>query len=200
MSQQEHSFANPGPQALTALAIACFIFFGILTGKIGADSHLAVACWLFGGFVCQLTAGIIELKDGDITGGNVMLLFGSFFMLVTGMLNAAEFICHANDIHFKAACDPYAWLCLSLVLTMMTPAYLLGSPVFFVALICADIGLWLITLMKFGTVAPVWAALIAAYSLLLLGILGLYLAGATILNTAFKKTVLPTGKPLITVA
>jgi len=199
MSQQEHSFANPSPQALTALAIACFIFFGILTGKIGADSHLAVACWLFGGFICQFIAGIIELKDGNLLGGNVMLLFGSFFMLVTGMLNAAEFVCHANDIHFSAACDPYGWLCMSLILTMITPAYLLGTPIFFVALISADIGLWLITLMKFGTVTPAMGAPIAAYCILLLGILGLYLAAATILNTQFKKVVLPTGKPFITV-
>ncbi len=198
--QQEHSFANPGPQALTALAIACFIFFGLLTGKIGHDSHLAVACWLFGGFICQLTAGIIELKDGNITGGNVMLLFGSFFMLVTAMLNAAEFICHANEIHFSAACDPYAWVCLATILTLFTPAYLVGSPVFFVALICADIALWFITLMKFGAVAPGIGAPIAAYCLLLLGILGLYLAAATVLNTAFKKSVLPTGKPLIQIS
>lgn len=195
MSQQEHGFANPGPQALTALSIACFIFFGILTGKIGADSHLAVAIWLFGGFVCQFTAGVIELREGNITGGNVMLLFGVFFMLVTGLLNAAEFFCHANDIHWSAACDPYAWLCLSIILSLLTPAYFIGSPVFLFALIFADIALWFITLMKFKTVAPAMAAPIAAYSLLIVGLLGLYLAAATVLNTVFKKALLPTGKP-----
>jgi len=197
MSQQEHGFANPGPQALTALSIACFIFFGILTGKIGADSHLAVGIWLFGGFVCQFTAGIIELKERNITGGNVMLLFGVFFMLVTGLLNVAEFICHSNNIHWNAACDPYAWLSLSIILTVITPAYLLGSPVFLFALLFADVALWFITLMKFKVVVPAVAAPIAAYSLLILGLLGLYLAAATVLNTTFKKAVLPTGKPFL---
>jgi len=132
MSQQ-HSFASPSPQALTALAIACFIFFGILTGKVGAESHMAVAIWLFGGFVCQFTAGVMELKDGNLTGGNVMLLFASFFMLVTGMLNAGEFISHAAGIHWSSAPDPYAWLCLSIILTLITPAYLVGVRVFLFA-------------------------------------------------------------------
>ncbi len=81
-----------------------------------------------------------------------MLLFGVFFMFVTGLLNAAEFLCHANDIHWSAACDAYAWVCLSIILSLFTPAYLLGSPVFFFALVFADIGLWFITLMKFGVV------------------------------------------------
>lgn len=199
MSQQEHSFASPSPQALTALAIACFIFFGILTGKIGSDSHMAVAIWLFGGFICQFTAGVIELKDGNLTGGNVMLLFASFFMLVTGLLNAAEFICHATGVHWNSAPDPYAWLCLSIILTLMTPAYLVGSRVFLFALIAADVALWFITLMKFGTIAPAIAAPIAAYSLLAVGIMGLYLAGAVVLNTTFKKVILPTGKPFVVV-
>jgi succinate-acetate transporter protein len=199
MSQQEHGFANPSPQALTALSIACFIFFGLLTGRIGADSHLAVAIWLLGGFVAQFTAGVIELKEGNITGGNVMLLFGAFFMFVTGLLNAAEFICHANDIHWSATCDPYAWLCLSIILTVITPAYLVGSPVFLAALIFADIALWFLTLMKFKAVNPFFAAPIAAYCLLILGVLGLYLAAATVLNTVFKKAILPTGKAIVVV-
>ncbi|SDP85044.1 acetate uptake transporter family protein [Desulforhopalus singaporensis] len=199
MSKKQNSFANPSPQALTALAIACFIFFGILTGEIGADSNLAVAIWLFGGFVCQFTAGIIELKDGNLTGGNVMLLFGSFFMLVTGLLKTAEFICHSSGIHYSIAPDPYAWLCLAIVLTIFTPAYLVGSPVFFLGLICADIALWLITFMKLGILSPAIAAPIAAYSLLTLGLIAIYLASAVVLNNSFKRTVLPVGKPIIAV-
>jgi len=118
-------------------------------------------------------------------------------MLATALLNAAEFICHATGIHFAASCDPYAWLALTIILTLFTPAYLVGSSVFFAALIFADIGLWFITLMKFGSLSPVFAAPIAAYSLLALGVLGLYLAAAIVLNTQFKKVLLPVGKPLI---
>jgi len=40
---------------------------------------------LVGGANCQVAAGLIELKDHNIAGGNLMLFFGSFFM-VTGAL------------------------------------------------------------------------------------------------------------------
>lgn len=200
MSNDTHSFTNPGPQALGALAIACFIFFGLLTGKIGEDSRLAVACWLFGGFVCQFTAALIELKDKNLTGGNVMLLFGSFFMLVTALISLSEFVCHVNDIHFVMACDPYAWLVLAIVLTLFTPAYLVGSPVFFTALVFADLALWFLVILKFKVLlSPAVAAPIAAYCILFVGIFGIYLAAAIVLNSAFKKVILPVGKPLVVV-
>jgi len=154
MSSESHSFASPAPQALSALAIACFIFFGLLTGRIGADSRLAVACWLFGGFLCPFVAAIMELKDKNHTGGNVMLLFSSFFMLVTALISMAEFICHVNEIHFAAACDPYAWLVLAIALTGFTPAYLVGSPVFFIALVFADLTLWFLVALKFKAILP----------------------------------------------
>lgn len=201
MSSDSHSFASPAPQALGALAIACFIFFGLLTGKIGADSRLAVACWLFGGFVCQFVAAIIELKDKSLAGGNVMLLFGSFFMLVTSLINLAEFVCHVNNIHLAMACDPYAWLVLAIVLTMFTPAYLVGSPVFLAALIFADAALWFLVMLKFGVIlSPAVSALLAAYCILIVGLFGIYLATANVLNNTFKKVLLPVGKPIVVVS
>ena len=200
MSNSSHSFASPAPQALGALAIACFIFFGLLTGKIGEESRLAVACWLFGGFVCQFVAAIIELKDKSLAGGNVMLLFSSFFMLVTALINLAEFVCHAKGIHFAMASDPYAWLVLAIVLTLFTPAYLVGSPVFLVALICADVALWFLVMLKFKILLPPSvAAPIAAYAILAVGIFGIYLATANIINTTFKRVIFPVGRPLVVV-
>jgi succinate-acetate transporter protein len=200
MSSETHSFSSPTPAALSALAIAAFIFFGLLTGRIGEDSRLAVACWLFGGFLCQCVAAIMELKDKNHAGGNVMLLFSCFFMLTTALINMAEFICHANEIHFAMATDPYAWLVLAIVLTLFTPAYLVGSPVFFAALVLADVALWFLVALKFQAVLPPpTAALGAAYSILTVGLLGIYLATANMLNTAFKQTILPVGKPLVVV-
>jgi succinate-acetate transporter protein len=142
----------------------------------------------------------LELKDKNHTAGNVMLLFSSFFMLVTALLSAAEFICHVNEIHFAMACDPYAWLVLAIALTIFTPAYLVGSPVFLIALIFADATLWFLVALKFQAVLPPQiAAPAAAYCVLTVGLLGLYLAAANILNTAFKKEILPVGKPLVVV-
>lgn len=197
MSEEKNCFSNPGPQALIALAISCFIFFAILTGKVGVDSYLVVAAWLFGGFVCQFTAGIIDLKDKNLLGGNIMLIFSSFFMLVGALEHAAEFICHATGVAWSAAPSPYAFLVLCIILTAATPAYLTGIPVMFMALVTADVSLWSLTLMKFGVFSPAFALPVGAYGLLLLGCLGTYMAAAIILNDTFQKVILPLGKPLV---
>lgn len=200
MSNETHSFSSPSPAALSALAVAAFIFFGLLTGRIGDDSRLVIACWLFGGFICQLVAALIELKDKNHAGGNVMLLFSCFFMLTTALINMAEFICHVNEIHFAMAADPYGWLVMAIVLTLFTPAYLVGSPVFFAAVALADIALWFLVALKFQAVLPPpIAALGAGYCILGVGLLGIYLATANMLNTAFKQAILPVGKPLVVV-
>ena len=80
MATQQHSFANPAPAGLGALAMACFTFYAMFTGKVSHDALPLLACWLVGGAICQLTCGLIELKDHNISGGNVFLFFGAFFM------------------------------------------------------------------------------------------------------------------------
>lgn len=52
-------------------------------------------------------------------------------------------------------------------ITQNTPAYLVGSPVFFAALVLADVALWFLVALQFQAVLPPpTAALGAAYSIL----------------------------------
>ncbi|HRR40275.1 MAG TPA: GPR1/FUN34/YaaH family transporter, partial [Syntrophales bacterium] len=81
----EHSFANPGPSALGALAVACFGFGAVFLGKVAVEGLPLLAAWLFGGCLVQYTAGVIELKDHQIAGGNVFVFFSAFFMLAAGV-------------------------------------------------------------------------------------------------------------------
>ena len=82
---QIKEWANPTPAGLVALAVACFCFFAVLTGKVTGAAVPYLGCWLFGGFVVQVIVAILDLKSGNATGGNTFLYFSAFFMLVGGL-------------------------------------------------------------------------------------------------------------------
>ncbi|HOF04831.1 MAG TPA: hypothetical protein PK175_03045 [Syntrophales bacterium] len=81
----EHSFATPGPAGLGALAVACFGFGAVYMGKVDLSGFPLLAAWLVGGCLVQYTTAVIELKDHNITGGNVFLFFSAFFMLAAAI-------------------------------------------------------------------------------------------------------------------
>lgn len=81
----EHSFATPGPAGLGALAVACFGFGAVFLGKIDVSGFPLLAAWLVGGGIVQYTTAVIELKDHNITGGNVFLFFSAFFMFAAAL-------------------------------------------------------------------------------------------------------------------
>jgi succinate-acetate transporter protein len=196
MSQQEHSFANPAPAGLGALAIACFAFFALLTGRVSHEAAPILATWLVGGAICQVAAGLIELKDHNIAGGNLMLFFGSFFMVTgaLGMLIKTDLA--AKGIAFDAGIEGYTWLCAFLVLVCLTPCYLKANKVFFWLVIVADVAVLFLALGDLG-IAKATLAPAAGWLLLLAGFLALYLVAAIAINTSFGKTVLPLPAPYV---
>lgn len=194
MSQQEHSFANPAPAGLGALAIACFAFFALLTGRVSHEAAPILATWLVGGAICQIAAGLIELKDHNIAGGNLMLFFGSFFMVTgaLGMLIKTDLA--AKGILFDASIEGYTWLCAFFVLLALTPCYLKANKVFFWLVIVADLAVLFIALADLK-IAKAILGPAAGWLLLIAGFLALYLVAAIAINGTFGKTVLPLPAP-----
>lgn len=82
---QEHSFATPSAAGLAALAVAVFGFAPVFLGWVGPSSLPLLAAWLIGGFIVQIVVAGVELKDHNITGGNVFLFFSAFFMLAAAL-------------------------------------------------------------------------------------------------------------------
>ncbi|MCX5827732.1 MAG: hypothetical protein NTV58_07000 [Deltaproteobacteria bacterium] len=82
---QEHSFATPGPAGLAALAVACFGFGAVFMGKVDISGFPLLAAWLIGGCLVQYTTAVMELKDHNLTGGNVFMFFSAFFMLAAAL-------------------------------------------------------------------------------------------------------------------
>ena len=92
MSEHQHSFVTPAPAGLGALAVACFGFAAVFLDKVGVGGLPLLAAWLIGGGIVQYTTAVIELKDHNITGGNVFLFFSAFFMLGAALSTMSKFL------------------------------------------------------------------------------------------------------------
>lgn len=193
---KEHGWATPAPAGLVALAIACFTFFAILTGKVDHSCIPLLGCWLIGGFVVQLIVGIVELMEGETTGGNVFTFFAAFFMLVGGLEFFVKFMAHTNSWPIDTRIDGWAWTVLSIVLIMWTPAYFKGPLLLTVAILCLDVALPIVALMDLRVLGSNMAP-VAGYALLFAGILAIYISSAIVLSSAYGRAVLPMPGPLI---
>lgn len=195
MSEQEKGWANPAPAGLTALAIACFTFYALLTGKVDATALPLLGAWLLGGFIVQIVVAVIEYKEGGLIGANVFTVFAAFFMFTGGVEMIMKFIYASHKIALDSRMDGWAWLVLSITLILWCWGYFKTAPlslnlaVIFLTLACP-----LVSLKDLGILGPS-AAVWAGNLLLLTGIFGLYTAAGIILNTSFGKTVLPLGGP-----
>lgn len=195
-SNQIKEWANPTPAGLVALAVACFGFFALLTGNVTSAAMPLLGLWLLGGFVVQIVVAVIDLKGGNSTGGNTFLFFSAFFMLVSGSEMIFKFLMANNKVILDAHIDGWAWLCLTFVMYLWTPAFFKAN--FFLTLIvlALDVALPFLALIDLGVLSKSLSK-IPAWSLLAAGIVGIYLASATIVNTAFGKKIYPMPDPII---
>lgn len=188
-------WANPTPAGLVALAVACFCFFALLTGKVEHSALPLLGCYLIGGFVIQITVALIDLKGGNITGGNTFLYFSAYFMLVSGSEMFLKYFISGLD----TTIDGWAWLCLTLAVIAFTPSFYKAPAILFAIVIILDFALPCIVLNDFKILTGQLAIIIpqiGGYLLLLAGILGLYLGAAIMTNTTYNRNIIPNPKPL----
>ena len=206
---QTKEWANPTPAGLVALAVACFCFFGQLTGLVNTPECMPLlGCWLIGGFVVQLLVGLIDLKGGNGTGGNTFMFFSAFFMLVGGLemffkynsTMAQKLLEPGVEVNLllDSRIDGYAWIALTIALILWTPAFLKTFSLLSLVVLAIDVALPFKTMLNLKLLTgdfKVIAENIAGYALLAAGLFGLYLGAAIIVNTAFGKEIYPIIKP-----
>lgn len=195
--EQQHSFATPGPAALGAYAVAVFGFGAVFLGQIGVNGLPLLAAWLVGGGIIQGIAGIIELKDHNVTGGNVFLYFSGFFMFAAALSTIAKFLMIINGIKPEATIEGWTWLAGTGFLVAMTPAYAKSNAALFVLVVIVDVALLLIALIDLGVANAAICKPIVGYLLIVTGCIAIYLIAATATNAVYGKTVIPIPKPLV---
>lgn len=194
----EHHGASPGPAGLVAFAVACYTFFGVFIGFVPPAGLPMLSAWLMGGFVVQIIVANKELDHGELLGGNVFCFFQGFFMLTGAISTMAKFICITKGIAFDVRVEGLGWGACTLALLLWSPAYFKkANGTFSIAIIFTDLALILISIKDLGFIGGTMVSQVIAFSLLIAGTLGIYVASAVQLNTAFGKTVLPLLPPLI---
>lgn len=183
-------WANPTPAGLVALAVACACFFALLTGRIEASALPLIACWLIGGFVIQLVVALLDLKGGNNTGGNTFLFFSSFFMLTSGLEMLLKYKAILAGSPLDTRIDGYAWLVLTVVVFLWTPAFMAKFSLLSVIVVLLDIALPFIALTDLELI-PKSFSHISAWALLAAGIVAIYLGAAIVVNSAYNKKIYP---------
>ena len=191
---QIKEWSNPTPAGLVALAVACFCFFAILTGKVSHAAMPLLGCWLIGGFVVQFVVALLDLKGQNHTGGNTFLFFSAFFMLVGGMEMIMKFNMMNQGIVFDAHIDGWAWMVLTAATILWTPAFFKSTRLLTLIVLALDVSLPFITLMDLG-ILPKDYAFIPAWGLLVAGMIAIYLSAAIVVNSAYGKQVYPLPGP-----
>ena len=193
---QEHLFATPGPSALGAFAVACFGFGAVFLGQVTVYGLPLLAAWLIGGCLIQLVAAVMELKDHNLTGGNVFLYFAGFFMLAAALSTIAKFLMIVNNMKPDPTVEGYLWLAGTGFLVAVTPNYAKSNLVLFLIVLMADVALLLIALLDLGMIGAAYKPVVG-YLLFACGILAIYLIAAISTNTFYGKSVFPLPPPLI---
>jgi len=80
-NEKKEAFANPGPAGLMVLAFYLGCLWPVITHHAPHEmAHVLIALGFAGGLV-QFVAGVIDLKNGEIMTGNIMLAFSTFMWL-----------------------------------------------------------------------------------------------------------------------
>ncbi|MCL2336700.1 MAG: hypothetical protein FWC60_04680 [Firmicutes bacterium] len=193
MSEQQQQWSSSLPAAMIAVGIACFTFFAIFNGKVGAGAAPLLGIWLLGCFVVQLCVGIIELRTGNLAGGNIFLYFSAFVMLVTGL--ELIFSYFAGVYHWPITpadtyVDGWAWLVIAIGLTSWTPVFFKAPVSLLIVVVTLDVACFLVAFSKLGSISQ---TALAGDFLLISGICALYTACGITLNSSLGKNIIPMG-------
>jgi succinate-acetate transporter protein len=190
----EHTFVTPGPAGLGALAVACFGFGAVFTGKVTLGGLPLLAAWLIGGGVVQYTVAVMELKDHNMTGGNVFLFFAAFFMFGAALSVLAKYLMLSGiigNVKPESMVEGFCWMAGASFLTAVTPAYTKSPLPLFVLVLLLDVALWLIVGLDMGVLSASLKPVVG-YILYAAGWVGIYLVAAIVNNHIFGRMVLPT--------
>ncbi len=174
------------------LAVVTFVASTAKLGWVAGSAYL-IPWALFLGSLAQLTASIIDFLRNNYFGAIVLGAFGFFWIAVS--MHWAIALGWFGDVgtsdprHFGVACLAYLFFCF-----FITIATLEVNKVFFVIMLLVDTLLLSLVLATFK-IAPDLFNPLAAWSELLIGLLGFYAAGTIFLNNFFARPILPLGKP-----
>ncbi|MGD0231519.1 MAG: hypothetical protein ABSC19_14365, partial [Syntrophorhabdales bacterium] len=77
----EEKWAGTGPTGFGAFAMVCLIILLSLSGRVPKENVPVFFALMSAGAIAQILSGMVELRKGLATAGNLLLSFGTMFML-----------------------------------------------------------------------------------------------------------------------
>ncbi len=185
-------FASAAPAENMVLAFFLMVLFIILVGYTEPAAGLVLISLGFSISIVQTIAGIVQLKNNDIMGGNIYLAFSVFtwHACIENLLIALNIITVST-----AFIDGWLYLMMGLLMAGFTPAFLktnlaaalfiIGADIFFLGTSYASI---------FGSSS---VGFYAAWGLILCVISCLWQSIGGALNGAYGQEVISFGSPLL---
>ncbi len=187
------------PTALGVFGLA-MVTFVAAAQKMGWTTGVTyVIPWaLFLGSIAQIWASTIDFRKNNYFGAIVLGVYGLFWVAVA--MHWAISLGWLGKLPEAADPRPLAFACIGYTIfsIFIMIASFEANKVFALILILINILLptLAISILKKGTSLGETAHHLAAWSELLISLLGFYAAGAVFLNSYFGRTLLPLGKPL----
>jgi uncharacterized protein len=179
--------ADPAALGLAGFAMTTFVLSLANTGLIAGAGAAVLGLALFYGGIAQLLAGMWEFVKGNTFGAVAFSSYGAFwlsfwFLLVSG----------ADKTAGAAGVGAYllAW---TIFTAFMTIGAVKSSRVVLLVFIALTLTFLLLTIHAFSGVAAMGQ--IGGYLGLITAVLAWYGAAASVINSTWKRTVLPVGAP-----
>jgi len=190
MSENTHKWANPGPAGLMVLAFYLGCLWPVATGLA---PHELVYCLIplgLAGALTQLTAGIIECRNGEIVPGNILMAFSAFMWYGFGekLLQALHILPHNT-----AAVDGWVFLIMGLLMVGFTPAFFPAGTAQALFMLSTDVFFLSAGLSWLTGSKTLW--MIAGWDLPIVIITILWQVIGIMLNTHFKRQIISMGPP-----
>lgn len=143
----------------------------------------------------QLIVALLDLKSGNLAGGNTFLYFSAYFMLVSGSEMFLKYFAAGLDTRI----DGWAWMALMFVVILWTPAFYKSPAILFFIVLGLDIAVPCIVISDLKIFVPeiskVFSA-VAGWALFVCGLLGIYLSAALVVNGTYGREILKNPPPL----
>jgi succinate-acetate transporter protein len=194
---ESSKIASGSPALLIGVYFNSVISFASLMGYIPASNHVPIlVVSILAGFLVFL-GGFIELIRGDILGGTLNLVFGLFFIMLSGVVNLLVFQGSLFNVPVESGtATGWIFLALGITLVILTPINFFLSGIVSMLLLCADVGVLIIAFVSLGVLSPSLMPL-AAWLILILGLIAMYISAGTLYNTVLGKAIFPMGGPFI---
>ncbi len=185
--QPQHTWANPGPWSLFAIAVLTATVGAFNAGLMPPTSGPLLIGILFACFLPQFVGGLICFQRGELLIGTVNALFGT-----VATLGAAITLWQLISVPKPGAITPELmsifWLTLFVAMEVLAVAFSRMS--WFIMLAIAEVG---VSFLFIG----LGRFVIGGWLLIIFAVLAMYLSAAILWAETWQRPVLPLGKPMV---